>query len=267
MQLSPDTILRRHHVNVSGSGERTIMFAHGFGCDQSMWEPVARKFEADHRVVLFDYVGHGRSDVTAYSDERYSSLSAFADDVVAIGEALDLRNAIFVGHSVSAMIGALATLRAPEMFGELVMVGPSPRYIDDDAYCGGFSQAQIDELLDFLADNHLGWSAAMAPAIMGNPDRPELGARLENSFCNTDPEIARQFAKVTFLSDNRADLPSVRTRTLILQCRNDIIAPIEVGEYVHSRLPNSEYRLLEASGHCPNLSAPEEVTAAIREFV
>ena len=243
------------------------MFAHGFGCDQSMWEPVARNFERDHRVVLFDYVGHGRSDATAYSEERYASLAAFADDVVAIGEALELRDAVFVGHSVSAMIGALATLKAPGMFGELVMVGPSPRYIDDDAYRGGFSREQIDELLQFLADNHLGWSAAMAPAIMGNPARPELSTRLENSFCNTDPEIARQFAKVTFLSDNRADLPSVSTRTLVLQCSNDIIAPVEVGEYVHSRLPNSEYRLLNASGHCPNLSAPEEVEAAIREFV
>src|SRR5689334_21607775 len=267
MHPSPDRILRRHNVNVSGSGERTIMFAHGFGCDQSMWELVARNFQSDHRVVLFDYVGHGRSDASAYSDERYSSLSAFADDVVAVGEVLNLQNAIFVGHSVSAMIGALATLKAPEMFGELVMVGPSPRYIDDEAYRGGFSRAQIDELLEFLADNHLGWSAAMAPAIMGNPGRPELSARLENSFCNTDPQIARQFAKVTFLSDNRSDLPSVSTRTLILQCSNDIIAPVEVGEYVHSRLPNSEYRLLDATGHCPNLSAPEEVTAAIREFV
>lgn len=243
------------------------MFAHGFGCDQSMWAPVARNFESDHRVVLFDYIGHGQSDVSAYTEERYSSLSAFADDVVEVGKALDLRNAVFVGHSVSAMIGALTTLKAPKMFGELVMVGPSPRYIDDEGYRGGFSRAQIDELLEFLADNHLGWSAAMAPAIMGNPDRPELGARLENSFCNTDPKIARQFAKVTFLSDNRADLPSVNTRTLILQCNNDIIAPVEVGEYVHDRLPNSEYRLLNASGHCPNLSAPEEVTAAIREFV
>jgi sigma-B regulation protein RsbQ len=243
------------------------MFAHGFGCDQAMWESVARSFEADFRVVLFDYVGHGRSDVNAYSAERYSSLAGFADDIVEIGNALDLTNAVFVGHSVSAMIGALATLKAPDMFTDLVMVGPSPRYVDDEQYRGGFSRQQIDELLEFLADNHLGWSAAMAPAIMGNPDRPELSARLENSFCNTDPEIARQFAQVTFLSDNRTDLLAVKVRTLILQCSNDIIAPVEVGEYVHSKLPNSEYRLLQANGHCPNLSAPEEVTAAIREFV
>jgi sigma-B regulation protein RsbQ len=267
MVTSPTSVLRRNNVNVSGSGLRTIVFAHGFGCDQAMWEPVAKNFMHDFRVVLFDYVGHGQSDLSAYSSERYSSLAAYADDVVDIGRTLNLHNAVFVGHSVSAMIGALATLKAPDMFSDLVMVGPSPRYMDDDGYRGGFSREQVDELLEFLADNHLGWSATMAPAIMGNPDRPELSGRLENSFCNTDPEIARDFARVTFLSDNRADLELIGVRTLVLQCSNDIIAPVEVGEFMHSRLPNSDYRLLQASGHCPNLSAPEEVTAAIREFV
>ena len=267
MELSPEFVLRRNNVTVSGSGARSIMFAHGFGCDQSMWETVARNFEKDFRVILFDYVGHGRSDLGAYSAERYSTLAGYAQDIVEIGQTLDLRDAVFVGHSVSAMIGALATLKAPDIFSELVMVGPSPRYIDDGDYRGGFSRAQVDELVEFLVDNHLGWSAAMAPAIMGNPERPELSTRLENSFCNTDPAIAREFARVTFLSDNRADLESVRTRTLVLQCSNDIIAPVEVGEYVHSKLPNSDFRLLQATGHCPNLSAPDEVTAAIREFV
>jgi sigma-B regulation protein RsbQ len=244
-----------------------MMFAHGFGCDQTMWGSVARNFEQDFRVVLFDYLGHGESDASAYSAERYASLDAYAEDVVEIGRALRLRDAIFVGHSVSAIIGALASLMAPEMFSDLVMVGPSPRYIDDDDYRGGFSREQIDELLEFLAENHLGWSAAMAPAIMGNPDRPELGIRLENSFCRTDPDIARDFARATFLSDNRSDLPSVRARTLVLQCSEDIIAPLSVGEYVHAALPRSQFRLLRATGHCPNLSAPDEVTAAIREFV
>lgn len=244
-----------------------MMFAHGFGCDQTMWETVAGKFEQDFRVVLFDYVGHGQSDLAAYSAERYSSLASFADDVVEIAQSLELQNAVFVGHSVSAMIGALATLKAPGMFSELVMVGPSPRYIDDDGYRGGFSEGQVDELLAFLADNHLGWSAAMAPVIMGNSDRPELGARLENSFCSTDPDIARDFARATFLSDNRDDLASVSVRTLVLQCSNDIIAPVEVGEYVHAKIRNSDYRLLNATGHCPHLSAPDEVTAAIRNFV
>jgi sigma-B regulation protein RsbQ len=259
--------MRRYNVTVSGSGDRTIMFAHGFGCDQTMWEPVARNFENDFRVVLFDYLGHGQSDLSAYSAERYAKLEGYADDVVQIGRALGLKNAVFVGHSVSAMIGGLASLTVPEMFSDLVMVGPSPRYIDDDGYRGGFSREQVEELLQFLEENHLGWSATMAPAIVGNPDRPELGIRLENSFCRTDPDIARDFARATFLSDNRSDLPAIRARTLVLQCSNDIIAPVEVGEYVHAAVPRSEFRLLAASGHCPNLSAPDEVTAAIREFV
>ena len=267
MDLSPASVLRSHNVSVRGSGERTIMFAHGFGCDQTMWEPVAGNFEADFRVVLFDYLGHGLSDASTYSAERYASLDGYADDVVRIGTALGLRGAIFVGHSVSAMIGALASVRAPGMFADLVMVGPSPRYIDEEGYRGGFSREQIDELLEFLADNHLGWSAAMAPAIVGNADRPELGQRLENSFCRTDPDIARDFARATFLSDNRGDLPSVDARTLVLQCSEDIIAPRSVGEFVHAALPRSEFRLLAATGHCPNLSAPDEVTAAIRDFV
>jgi len=267
MQLSPEQVLRRNNVNVSGSGRRAMMFAHGFGCDQTMWEPVARNFQQDFRVVLFDYVGHGGSDYSAYSSELYSTLGGFADDVVEIGNALELRDAVFVGHSVSSMIGALATLKAPGMFSDLIMVGPSPRYIDDEGYRGGFSRGQIDELLEFLGDNHLGWSAAMAPAIMGNPERPELSTRLENSFCSTDPAIAREFARVTFLSDNREDLAAIPARTLVLQCSDDIIAPLAVGEYVHANLSNSVFRQLSATGHCPNLSAPDEVTAAIRDFV
>ena len=267
MESSPASVLRRFNVKVAGSGERTIIFAHGFGCDQTMWEPVARNFEGDFRVVLFDYLGHGQSDASAYSAERYASLDAYAEDVVQIGQALDIADAVFVGHSVSAIIGALASLMAPELISELVMVGPSPRYIDDEGYHGGFSREQIEELLEFLAENHLGWSAAMAPAIVGNTDRPELGKRLENSFCRTDPDIARDFARATFLSDNRSDLPLVQARSLVLQSREDIIAPMSVGEYVHAALPRSEFRLLEATGHCPNLSAPDEVTAAIREFV
>jgi sigma-B regulation protein RsbQ len=260
-------ILGRNNVNVSGSGSRSMMFAHGFGCDQNMWSLVAKEFERDFRVILFDHVGAGRSDLAAYDSAKYSTLDGYAEDVVEIGRELDLKYAVFVGHSVSAMIGALASLKAPGMFSDLIMVGPSPRYIDDGGYVGGFSREQVDELLDFLASNHLGWSAAMAPAIMGNPDRPELGDALNNSFCATDPEIAREFARVTFLSDNRADLPAIAARTLVLQCREDIIAPTAVGEYVHAQIPNSSFTLLDATGHCPNLSAPGAVTAAIRAFV
>jgi len=260
-------VMRRNNVNISGNGARAIVFSHGFGCDQNMWTAVARDFEAAFRVILFDHVGAGRSDLSAYEAEKYSSLDGYADDVVELGRVLGLKGAVFVGHSVSAMIGALATLKAPGMFSDLVMVGPSPRYVDDGDYKGGFSHDQVEELLEFLADNHLGWSAAMAPAIMGNPDRPELGETLANSFCATDPEIARQFARTTFFSDNRADLPRLAVRTLVLQCQGDIIAPACVGEYVHAQIPDSTYRLLDATGHCPNLSAPAEVSAAIRAFV
>jgi sigma-B regulation protein RsbQ len=187
--------------------------------------------------------------------------------VVEIGRSLGLKDAVFVGHSVSAMIGVLASLKAPDLFGRMVLVGPSARYIDDDDYVGGFSEKQIAELLEFLEDNHMGWSAAMAPSIMGNPDRPELSEELTNSFCRTDPAIAKEFARVTFLSDNRTDLAKVTARTLILQCSEDIIAGMQVGAYVHRSIPNSEIVVLEATGHCPNLSAPDEVVAAIREFV
>lgn len=244
-----------------------MVFAHGFGCDHHMWTEVARQFEDTHRVVMFDYVGAGQSDFSAYDSDRYAQLSGYAQDVVEIGDALELEQAIFVGHSVSAMIGALAHMQRPDMFGDMVMVCPSPRYIDDGDYVGGFSHTQIEELLEFLAQNHLGWSAAMAPAIIGNADRPELGERLTNSFCNTDPTIALEFARATFFSDNRQDLAKIAARTLIVQCQDDIIAPQCVGEYVHAQIPNSEYVLLDASGHCPNLSAPDQVTAAIRAFV
>ncbi len=261
-------ILKRNNVNLSGDPDgRPMMFAHGFGCDQHMWTPVAAAFEADHRVILFDHVGAGASDLSAWDPEKYASLDGYAGDVVEIGRALELEGAIFVGHSVSAMIGALASVKAPGMFSDLVMVGPSPCYVDEGDYVGGFSREQVEELLQFLADNHLGWSASMAPAIMGNPDRPELGERLTNSFCNTDPAIARAFARTTFFSDNRSDLAAIEARTLVLQCREDIIAPICVGEYVHRHVAGSEYVLLDATGHCPNLSAPDEVTAAIRAFV
>ena len=260
-------VLARNNVNVSGNGSRSMMFAHGFGCDQNMWSTVARDFEDDFRVILFDHVGAGRSDLAAYDSDKYSKLDGYADDIVEIGRALDLKDAIFVGHSVSAMIGALASLKAPGMFSDLVMVGPSPRYVDDEDYVGGFSRQQVEELLEFLADNHLGWSAAMGPAIMGNADRPELGETLTNSFCATDPDIAREFARVTFLSDNRVDLPAITARTLVLQCREDIIAPTAVGEFVSAQIPGSRFMQLEATGHCPNLSAPAEVTAAIRSFV
>ena len=260
-------VIERNNVNIRGSGERTMMFAHGFGCDQNMWRFVEPAFESEFKTILFDHVGAGGSDLKAYDKTKYSALSGYADDVVEIGREAGLKDAIYVGHSVSSMIGALAAQKAPGMFGKLVMVGPSARYIDDDDYVGGFTAKQIEELLQFLESNHMGWSAQMAPAIMGNPDRPELGAELTNSFCRTDPEIAKRFARTTFLSDNRADLGAIDARVLILQCRDDVIAPIPVGEYVHQHIPGSELVLIDASGHCPNLSAPKATIAAIKAFV
>lgn len=257
----------KHNVRITGAGDRTMMFAHGFGCDQNMWRHVAPAFEDRFRVALFDYIGAGPTDLSHYDAARYASLDGYAEDVVGLARELGVRDGVFVGHSVSAMIGVLAVRKAPELFSDLVMVGPSPRYIDDEGYVGGFSEAQVHELLEFLDSNHMGWSEAMAPVIMGNKDRPELGDELTNSFCRTDPDVARRFARATFLSDNRADLEGLSTRTLILQCSEDVIAPPAVGEFVHGRLPNSRLVLMEATGHCPNLSAPEETIAAIRAFV
>jgi sigma-B regulation protein RsbQ len=260
--------LQRNNVKISGpAAGQAMIFAHGFGCDQNMWRFVAPVFEDRYRVVLFDHVGAGRSDPAAYSRGKYESLRGYATDVLEICRELGLTNAIFVGHSVSAMIGVLAALQEPDRFEKLVLVGPSPRYIDDGDYVGGFSREDIEGLLDSLDSNYLGWSSAMAPVIMGNPDRPELGEELTNSFCRTDPQIAKHFARVTFLSDNRADLPKLRTRSLILQCREDAIAPQAVGEYVHRQLPDSELVLMQATGHCPNLSAPQETIAAIQGFL
>jgi sigma-B regulation protein RsbQ len=261
-------ISTRHNITTDGPpAAQPMLFAHGFGCDQNMWRYVAPRFSDTHRVVLFDLIGAGKSDLTGYDQQRYGSLDGYAADVLDICDALQLRDVVYVGHSVSAMIGVLAAKQRPELFAGLVLVSPSPRYIDDAKYRGGFTDTDIAELLDSLDSNYLGWSAQLAPAIMGNPDRPELGAELTESFCRTDPEIARQFAHVTFLSDNRSDLADVATPSLVLQCTRDIIAPVEVGEYVRSHLPDAELVMLDATGHCPNLSAPEATTAAIRGFL
>ena len=260
--------MTRNNVSVVGATRgQPMMFAHGFGCDQNMWRHVAPAFADEYRIVLFDHVGAGGSDLGAYSRTKYASLDGYAADVLEICRELELRDVIFVGHSVSAMIGVLAAAAEPERFAKLILVGPSPRYIDDDEYHGGFTRKDIEGLLDALDSNFLGWSHTYAPAIMGRPDRPDLGEELTNSFCRTDPEIARQFARVTFLSDNRADLRRVTTPTLVLQCSDDIIAPSSVGKFVHEELRGSELVHLQAKGHCPNLSAPEETVEAIRRFL
>ena len=260
-------VRRRNNVRLLGQGDQPILFAHGFGCDQNMWRLVAPAFEDSHRVVLFDHVGAGQSDASAYDRKKYATLDGYATDVLEICGNLALSDVIFVGHSVSAMIGVLAANREPQRFSALVLIGPSPRYIDDAAYAGGFSRHDIEGLLSSLDSNYLGWSSSMAPVIMGNRDRPELGQELTNSFCRTDPEIAAQFARVTFFSDNREDLGLVRTPTLILQCSEDVIAPRVVGEYVHRHMPGSQLVIMEATGHCPNLSAPDETVGAIKKFI
>ncbi|EMR03259.1 alpha/beta fold hydrolase [Cesiribacter andamanensis] len=260
-------VRKRFNVQISGQGQQYMLFAHGFGCDQNMWRFITPAFEKHFKLVLFDYLGHGQSDSTAYTPERYSNLQGYAEDVLEICRALNIRKAIFVGHSVSAMIGALAAIKQPEVFEKLIMVGPSPCYINQGEYVGGFSRADIDSLIDSLESNYLGWSSVMAPVIMGRPDQPALGEELTNSFCRTNPEIARQFAQVTFFSDNREDLLKLTLPTLVLQCSEDVIAPLEVGAYVAEKVANSTLVVLETAGHCPHLSAPEETIAAIQPFL
>jgi sigma-B regulation protein RsbQ len=262
------SIVARNNVALSGRISGTpMMFAHGFGCDQNMWRYVAPAFEDEYRIVLFDHVGAGGSDHSAYSRTKYDSLGGYAEDVLEICRELELRDVVFVGHSVSSMIGILAAAREPERISKLVLVGPSPRYIDDDAYVGGFSREDIEGLLDSLDSNYLGWSQAYAPAIMGVEQPQALQEELTNSFCRADPEIARHFARVTFLSDNRSDLSTVTVPTLVLQCSDDVIAPDGVGDYVHRRIAGSTLVRMSATGHCPNLSAPEETIAATRDFL
>ncbi|MGA9746400.1 MAG: alpha/beta hydrolase [Nocardioides sp.] len=256
-----------YNVVESGRAEGPVMlFAHGFGCDQHMWRFVAPAFEDRFRVICFDHVGAGGAQAT-YDPERHARLEGYAEDVLRICRDLDLSDVTFVGHSVSAMIGMLAHLEDPSRFSALVMVGPSPRYINDTSYVGGFGLEDIEAMLESLASNYVGWSHAMAPAIVGNPSRPELGEELATSFCRSDPDIAERFARATFLSDNRDDLAHVSVPTLVLQCSDDIIAPVEVGEFVAREIPDSELVVLQATGHCPNLSAPAEVVEAINDFV
>ena len=258
---------RRNNVKVLGKGQQPMLFAHGYGCDQNMWRFVTPAFEEQYRLVLFDHVGAGQSDASAYNQLKYGTLKGYATDVLEICRELDLRDVMFVGHSVSAMIGVLAAIEEPSRFSKLVLIGPSPCYINDGDYVGGFNRGDIEGLLESLDSNFLGWSSTMAPVIMGNPERPELGQELTNSFCRTNPDIAKHFARVTFLSDNRADLPKLKTPALILQCSEDLIAPEAVGQYVHRALAGSQLRVLEATGHCPHLSAPEETVAAMSAFL
>jgi sigma-B regulation protein RsbQ len=261
------SIFERHNINIVGTGSKTMLLAHGYGCDQIMWRFLVPPLQNHYRIVLFDHLGAGRSDLSQYSREKHATLDGYAQDVLDIIDAVSGAPVIFVGHSVSAMIGVLAANRKPSAFERLVLVGPSPCYINEDQYVGGFARRDIDGLIQTLDENHLGWSRAMAPVIMKNEDRPELASELAESFCRTDPEIAKQFARVTFLSDNRSDLSSVSVPSLILQCSDDSIAPECVGEFVHRHLPGSTFVKMRATGHCPHLSSPAETVAAIKNYL
>lgn len=261
-----DSLIKRNNITLTGTGQ-PMLFAHGFGCDQNMWRYVYPTFSSRFQTILFDYVGCGKSDLSAYNTERYNSLNGYAQDVLEICEALDLRDVIFVGHSVSSMIGVVASLKEPDRFAHLIMVSPSPCYINQPGYEGGFELHDIDDLLETMDANYIGWANQLAPLIMGRPDQVELGEELTTSFCSTDPVIARQFAEVTFRSDNRADLPKVTVPTLILQCQDDIIAPLTVGQYLHKQLPFSTLQIMNATGHCPHLSSPTETTKLLDVYL
>ena len=261
-------VFSRHNVVVGDGPGRALVFAHGFGCDQQMWRFVAPAFEATHRVVLFDHVGCGRSDLSAYDERRHATLDGYAQDLADIVVAADLRDAVLVGHSVSAMIAALAWRRVPDRVSRLVMVCPSPRYLNDPPdYVGGFERADIDGLLEMIESNMLGWASFLAPVVMG-PDSPaELTDELKASFCAVDPYITRRFAQATFLGDNRHDLPTFTVPTLVLQVTDDAIAPRHVGDYVCRHLPDARLALIDGSGHCPHLTHPGPTIAHLRAFL
>jgi sigma-B regulation protein RsbQ len=263
-----NSVLKRNNVKVWGEGTRPMLFAHGFGCDQHMWRYIIPAFQKYFRIIVFDHVGAGKSDLNAYNAEKYSNLNGYADDMLEICHTLHLEKVILVGHSVSSMIGVIAANKEPALFSNLIFVGPSARYINDtDGYVGGFERTDILELLDTMDKNYIGWANFLAPAIMKNSDRPELGEELAASFCSTDPKIARQFAEVTFLSDNRGDLGYLKVPSLIMQCSEDLIAPMAVGEYLEKNMPYSVLKIMKATGHCPHMSEPDETIQIMTEYL
>jgi sigma-B regulation protein RsbQ len=260
-------VLKRNNVNILGEGKEIMLFVHGFGCDQTVWKHIFPAFEQDYKIVLFDFVGAGESDISQYDKSRYSRLEGYAEDILEICYELKLCDIIFVGHSVSCMIGALAAIKVPSIFKKLVLVGPSPRYLNDDGYIGGFEKKDLEILFELMDDNYIIWGNSTAKAIMANAERPELGEDLASSFCALDPDIAKDFARVTFLSDNRNDLPHIPVQSLTLQCTEDMLAPIEVGHYINRNTKDNTLVIMEATGHCPHLSAPEETIRALRSYL
>lgn len=262
-----ENVVVRNNVTILGQGDQPLIFAHGFGCDQNMWRFITPAFMDKYQIILFDYVGSGNSDTNAYSSEKYQSLQGYVQDVLDIIETLSLQNSIFVGHSISAMIGLLASIQHPDYFKKLIMIGPSPCYLNDDGYRGGFERSDIAELLDMMEMNFTGWASYMAPIAMSNPDQPALTQELKQTFIAADPIIAKEFAEVTFLSDHRSELSKVSVPSLIIQCSEDSIVPIGVGDYLHHHLKNSTLQLMEAKGHYPHISHPNETIQCIADFL
>lgn len=260
-------ILQRNNVTIQGNGEQVMLFAHGFGCSQNAWKRITSAFTDNYKLVLFDYVGAGKSDISAYNKVRYSTLDGYAQDILEICHELNIKDAIFVGHSVSSIIGALASIKEPSVFKKLIFIGPSACYLNSDGYTGGFEQEDIDALFEIMDDDFIRWAKLMSPQIIGNSERLELAEEMENNFCSTDHEIVKDFARVTFLSDNRKDLPNIPVESLTLQCSEDILAPLEVGKYIHENTPNNTMVILKATGHCPHMSEPEETIAVIKAFL
>lgn len=260
-------IIQRNNVTVKGNGEKVMLFAHGFGCSQEAWGRITSAFADEYKIILFDYVGAGNSDISLYNKEKYSTLDGYANDIIEIGEELNIKDAVFVGHSVSCMIGALASIKKPSLFKKLVFIGPSPCYLNDAEYTGGFEKDDIDSLLEIMEDDFIGWAKLMAPKVIGNPDKPELAGEMEDYFCSADPGILKDFAKVTFTSDNRNDLCNIPVESLTLQCTDDIIAPGSVGEYIKQKTPGNKMVILKSTGHCPHMSDPEETISAIKSFL
>ncbi|MDF1706006.1 MAG: alpha/beta hydrolase [Aeromicrobium sp.] len=248
------------------SGAPVIVFVHGFGCGQHMWRHVAPSFEADHQVVLLDLPGSGDADEAGYDPDRHASLEGYRDDLAALLQELGLSSVTLVGHSVAAMIGVLLQIERPDLVGRLVLVAPSARYVDVGDYVGGHSEPDIDELLDLLSRNHLGWQDPLSTMVAGSPEGPAKD-ELEQAFCRTRPEFAAQFANVTFRGDNRADLPHVTAPTLVLQSAHDVVAPESAGQFVRDAIPGAQYRLIQTRGHAPHLTAPADTLAAIRDFL
>lgn len=263
------TVLRRNNVTVHGAQGAFMVYAHGFGCDHTMWARVAKQFTTTHRVVLFDYVGSGRSDIRAFDGERYGTLDGYVQDLLDVCDALELTSGVsFVGHSVSCSVGLLASVRRPRLFDRLILLGPSPSFLNHrPEYEGGFEREDLEGLLALMDQNYMGWANYLAPVVAGPDGAGTVSAELSDSFCSTDPVSARVFAQTTFFADNRDDLQYVKTPSLILQHRNDALAPLSVGSYMHERLVGSELEILDVAGHCAHMTHPDLVVAAIRRYL